>query len=60
MTDRPRTDLQAKNRSALAAFHAEVTRLMALSPESFAELHPAALAPLVATIRATPREMTTS
>ena len=44
----------------LAAFHAEVARLMGLSQAAFAAVNPHALVPLVATIRATHSEVSPS
>ena len=50
MTRSRTTGLPADNDDVLAAFHAEVARLMSLSREAFAGLDPDGLAPLVATI----------
>jgi hypothetical protein len=55
MTDRRRTGISSHREPTLTAFHAEVTRLMSLSWDAFADLDPDALVPLVATIRAIPR-----
>jgi hypothetical protein len=60
MTDRRRTSLSADNDDVLAAFHAEVARLASLSQEAFAALDPDALAPLVASIRASSSEVSPS
>lgn len=60
MTHRRSIDLPLDNDAPRAAFHAEVAHLMAMSPESFAELDPRALPPLTVTIRATSREVTSS
>jgi hypothetical protein len=53
MTDHRTNDLPADSDDVLAAFHAEVVRLMSLSREAFAALAPDGLAPLVATIHVT-------
>lgn len=45
---------------ALAAFHAEVARLLELDRETFAELDTGDLEPIVATIRATPSKVSPS
>ena len=60
MTDRRGTDLPAQDEDMLAAFHAEVARLMGLSQAAFAAVNPHALVPLVATIRATHSEVSPS
>lgn len=60
MTDRRRTVPPADTDPTLAAFHAEVVRLMSLSQEAFGDLDPDALAPIVAAIRATPSDVTAS
>jgi hypothetical protein len=60
MTDRCKTGLTGNNDAALAAFHAEVDRLMSLTKDAFADLDPDVLTPIVATIRATPSEVSRS
>jgi hypothetical protein len=60
MADRRRTGISSHREPTLTAFHAEVTRLMSLSWDAFADLDPDALVPLVATIRAIPREVPAS
>jgi hypothetical protein len=60
MNERHRPGLPSNNGDMLAAFHAEVARLMSLSHEAFAELDPGVLEPIVTTIRATSSEVSPS
>lgn len=59
MTHSRTTDLPADN-AVLAAFNAEVARLMSLSRQAFAALDPDGLAPLVATIQVTASKVSAS
>jgi hypothetical protein len=60
MTEPRGTGRSTDNEDALVAFHAEVARLLELDRGTFAELDAGDLEPIVATIRATPSQVTRS
>lgn len=60
MTEPRGTGRSTNDEGALSAFHAEVARLLELDRGTFAELDAADLKPIVATIHATPRQVSPS
>lgn len=60
MTDCRRHGHPSHSDRGLAAFHAEVDRLMSLGQGSFAALSPEDLTPLLATISVTPSKVSSS